>query len=472
MCYLVREAITQLRNELNDLRKQVLSDRKIVSEQNESLGSSWENLIVEKDFKEKELVESMKKEYEIAVNDLKRIEEEKNTRIQNLLLEKNVLEAEVLKSCENLNELQEILNKVKEENETKVQELLDQLQEKEVEKEKLLKETTDRLNREHAVELQNIRSRFKLMTMERSPTEPSSEWSSQYTSSQLLAQMKENFEMDKEKAVTAAIQQETQKWENLLTERLDEMNQQFLQEKEKLLQDAVRQISEEKDREIELLLERERNLTEECTRYKNTIERLSESERQSDLLDRIDALQKEKERLEAELEKVKAERAADLTSSVAVCEGKPKNRLLLMIVGRFAFVGRDATTSPIRQREAMSRSEVSPARAGRVNVDSCKVGDLVVVLWDPSHESFKILQETRHMYFLHSDYLDVLGLEVADGKPNKLYCTGEVVDKEYCHARKVSTDISFSNAIRNYPLLKSHLTFIPFFLLSIQFSTH
>lgn len=42
------------------------------------------------------------------------------------------------------------------------------------------------------------------------------------------------------------------------------------------------------------------------------------------------------------------------------------------------------------------------------------------------------------MYFLHSDSINALNLKPAsDGTPKKDYCTGEVEDKEYCHAKKV-----------------------------------
>ncbi|XP_018567229.1 RB1-inducible coiled-coil protein 1 isoform X2 [Anoplophora glabripennis] len=424
MHHLAKEATVQLRSELNDLRTQVLSDKTVVSQHYESLGSSWENLIVERDVKEKELVVSIKKDHELTVNDFKKVEQEKNEKIQNLLMEKSQLEAEVLKSCENLSDLQETLNKIKEENEKKVEELLNQLSEKELEKERNIRETTERLNREHATELQNIRSRFKLMTMERSPTDSSLEWTSQFSSTHhntLLAQMTENFEIDKEKAVVSALQRENEKWERLLVDKTKEMEVRFEQEKESILQDAIKAISEEKDKQIEMLAEREQNLNSECIKYKNTIQQLTESENQSndsDLLDRINTLQTEKEKLEIELEKIKSEKAVDLSASVAIVEGK------------------DATTSPIKQKEIMSRSDVSLAKAGKVNIESCKAGDLVLVLWDPGHESFQVLQENKHMYFLHSDYLEVLGLEVSDGKPNKFHCTGVVIDKEYCHARK------------------------------------
>lgn len=105
----------------------------------------------------------------------------------------------------------------------------------------------------------------------------------------------------------------------------------------------------------------------------------------------------------------------------------------------------------------MSRSEVSLSKTGKVNIESCKAGDLVVVLWDPNHESFQILQENKHMYFLHSDYLEVLGLEVVDGKPNKFYCTGVVIDKEYCHARKVRITHIFCLHDRSYFIIQYKL---------------
>lgn len=330
MHHLAKEATVQLRSELNELRIQVLSDKSVVSQHYESLGSSWENLIVERDVKEKELVESIKKDHESTLTDFKKVEQEKNEKIHNLLMEKSELEAEVLKSCENLNDLRETLDKIKEENDKKIEEMHNLLQDKELEKERNIRETTERLNREHAVEIQNIRSRFKLMTMERSPPDPSLEWTSQYTSSHhntLLAQMTENFEIDKEKAVSVAIQKENEKWEQLLADKIKEMEVRFEQEKESIVQDVMKGISEEKDQQIEILTERENNLNIECVKYKNIIQQLTESDtgsQDSDLLDRINALQKEKETLETELEKIKIERAADLSASVAVVEGKKK----------------------------------------------------------------------------------------------------------------------------------------------------
>ncbi|KAJ8968707.1 hypothetical protein NQ314_002162 [Rhamnusium bicolor] len=390
MQYLTKEVTVQLRSDLSVLKAQVLSETNVVSQHYEGLSSSWENLILEKDIKEKELVKSIKKEHELTMNDLRKIEKEQNEQIENLL---------------NVNELQENMNKISMENKKKIEELQTQLQEKELEKDRNVKEITDRLNRDHKAEIENIRSRFKLMTMEKSPSETNLEKSNEFSSlpnshSTLLLQMTENFELDKEKAVNEALRKENVKWEKLVADKIKEMETKFEEERDALLQDVAKRISEEKDKQIDLA---------ECETESHD----------SDMFERISILQKEKEQLEEELEKIKNEKISDLSASVAVYEGKI-----------------DASTSPIKHRENMAKSEITVSRSGKLNIESCKAGDQVLVLWDVTHESFKILQENKHMYFLHSDYLEALGLEVTDGKPNKNYCTGEVIDKEYCHARK------------------------------------
>ncbi|CAH1965744.1 unnamed protein product [Acanthoscelides obtectus] len=84
----------------------------------------------------------------------------------------------------------------------------------------------------------------------------------------------------------------------------------------------------------------------------------------------------------------------------------------------------------------MSTSVSSSRPTIRASVNQCLIGDLVLVVWDPNHQSFRIAQENRHMYFLNTESLDALGLAVVDGTPNKSYCLGVVLDREYCHARK------------------------------------
>ncbi|KAJ8977506.1 hypothetical protein NQ317_017124 [Molorchus minor] len=387
-----------LKSQLNELRTQVLSVKDIAYHDYNTLRGAFTDLLKEASSRDETIL--------------------------NLLSEKTTLEAEKSKTYEELQELQETIVKTENENTERIQRLLE---EKEAEKEKYLKEVTDRLNREHKAEIENIRTRFKLMTTERSPSETNLEKSGDFSSlpkdTTLLVQMTENFELDKERAVNEATQKEQQKWQKMLEDKIKQLEDKFDSEKQDLIQDVARKITDEKDKQIDVLREREKNLNLECIKYKNTIQQLTETEAEShdsDLLEKINVLQKEKDILEEELEKIKNEKSVDLTASVAVFEGKA-----------------DATTSPVKQRNLMSRSEVFPSKSGKLYIDSCKAGDQVLVLWDATHENFKVLQEgAKYMYFLHSESLGVLGLQVQDGKPNKIYCTGEVIDKEFCHARK------------------------------------
>lgn len=90
-------------------------------------------------------------------------------------------------------------------------------------------------------------------------------------------------------------------------------------------------MSEDKDKQIELLREREANLNLECIKYKGTIQQLAESESESqniELLHKVECLEKEKHKLENELtlERSRHEMHPDMAASVAVCEGKKTNQ--------------------------------------------------------------------------------------------------------------------------------------------------
>nr|CAD7195119.1 unnamed protein product [Timema douglasi] len=67
----------------------------------------------------------------------------------------------------------------------------------------------------------------------------------------------------------------------------------------------------------------------------------------------------------------------------------------------------------------------------------CNAGDSVLVVWDENHRNYTILQEGNTLYFLHSDCLETMDLKPGcDGMPTRLYSTGEVINKEYCQAKK------------------------------------
>lgn len=326
--YFSKEGLGQLRLGLSEIKSQVLNDRNTLSQSCESLSSSWENLMVERDTKEKETINNLKRHHEKEVNEFKMQEISKNQEIERLKMEKEIFEKDMSKTNDALKELKDTFDRKMNENLNEIEELHKQLQEKDVERERSVKDIADRLNRDHKAEIENIRSRFKLMTMERSPSDTSLEKSGDFSSlpshTTLLMQMTENFEIDKERAVNEALVKERSKWETILDKKIQSLEAKFDAEKEQL----ARHISEDKDRQIDELRERERNLCLECVKYKDTIQQLVETERvayDSELLDRVNVLQKEKESLEQQLERIQREKSSEDASC-----SKGKNTFLFL----------------------------------------------------------------------------------------------------------------------------------------------
>ncbi len=77
-------------------------------------------------------------------------------------------------------------------------------------------------------------------------------------------------------------------------------------------------------------------------------------------------------------------------------------------------------------------------KSGSVSVDgAAEKGDRVMVVWSEEHNNFAVYSESPQapLNFLHSDSLPGLGL-VAGGGGKRRYMTAEVVEKEYCQAKK------------------------------------
>lgn len=87
---------------------------------------------------------------------------------------------------------------------------------------------------------------------------------------------------------------------------------------------------------------------------------------------------------------------------------------------------------------AKSHSTYPAMQELRVTFTSCNPGDTVFVVWDTVRSHYIVIQESRTPYILNPACIDVLELWLnADGTPKVKHILGEVVDKQYCHAKKV-----------------------------------
>lgn len=302
MSDLAHENIKLLRTELNVLKSKVEDNTSDVQLNFKDLVESFQQLLLERDNKEREIVQRLRADHELEITEHKRVQEQQDAQINQLKEEKTKLEDSFKKAAEE-NEAE--LKKLSEEYERKMEVLENRVKEVVDEKEKAVKETTDRLHESHKAEIESIRSRFKLMMTDRSPSESSLE-KFDFKDDSLARYTKSELE--------EAVAQETKKWQR----KVEEIQIQH----EIFLDDVKRQISDEKDKQLVLLQERVANLNLECMKHKNTIQQLAESDLQdqnSELLGRVDLLEREKSGFQADVDAVNQQ---ELVASVAVIEGK------------------------------------------------------------------------------------------------------------------------------------------------------
>ncbi|XP_047116871.1 RB1-inducible coiled-coil protein 1 isoform X1 [Schistocerca piceifrons] len=351
------------------------------------------------------------------------------------------------------------------------QELQSKLDAFELEKQRALKELSDRLTHDYKTELEGLRSRFRLMTttsMERSPSDSSLERIERADLVELayheqqMNQLREKLLVEKESAVKTAVETERKQWDLKLQEELKKARRDEEAKKQITFNEVVRQVVQEKDQMVDEFRTREASLVAECQRLQETVRRLTEDtdarslESKTDsatkpLLDKLEQLETEKVLLQRELAKERARKSRTLSETALsdlINESKPPAPDMSTSVAVMQDVkrNRDAATSPDRVdkgvpeqflQENLTRSASSLIQQGKISIVSCNVGDAVLVVWNEVHRNYLILQETSTLYFLHQDCLDILGLRPSsDGSQRRLYCTGEVTDKEYCHALK------------------------------------
>lgn len=139
---------------------------------------------------------------------------------------------------------------------------------------------------------------------------------------------------------------------------------------------------------------------------------------------------------------------------------------------------RDAATSPEPSprkcrvsKEKLSESTNSLIQQGKISIATCNEGDIVLVIWDDNFGTYTILQESSsYTYFLHLDSLCALGLrdnlrghknKILYTHPRKQYVVGEVVNKEYCQAKKPENRYNVPVGSRFYRVRVKPLTVKP-----------
>lgn len=399
-----KDALSTLKEQLSGIKTQTNIEKGELLQLIEVLSKSFEKLREETKNNERELVQRLTVDHELEMNDLRKSLYVKNDELASALNDKKELEDRYNEIAMRTSSERDLLQRNIDTLKDRVQLLETQLKDANNSKAMAVKEIKEKLQHEHKNEMESLRCKFKLMTnMERSPSDTSLEKIERpdileiSEHEAILSQLKQNFELEKEKAVKEAVELERQK-----------INQQNLEaslrskepESPRLStsnQDVMRRLVEEKERQLDKMREYSNNLQRENNRLKDTIQSLTDSDINpsslGNLRERIEILEREKLKIEKDLEKEKSKRSKLLASS---------------------------------------------QNATGVTINSCSKNDSVLVAYNSFHNQYIIVQDSPLLYFLHADSYSGLNLMTIQHNqiPKTCYCIGKVIDKEYCHAKK------------------------------------
>lgn len=232
-------------------------------------------------------------------------------------------------------------------------------------------------------------------------------------------------------------------------------------DKQTKFNEAVNRVSKEKDRVIEELKQKEKEVMEEIKKYKEHIDSLKEEKAKAeDIKERALSFLREKEatqrHLESELglaqQQVKQYQeqlqamSSDSSDPVAaksqsvVKISDPEEPALYQRIKDLEDVVKlkDEELSKMQQKVmelSMSASTRSLVQ-DKVSITSCHVGDLVLLCLDERLDQYVVFTVGTTLHFLHTECLSPLGLKSEPGEQKKQWLIAEVVDKEYCQAKK------------------------------------
>ncbi|XP_055541305.1 RB1-inducible coiled-coil protein 1 isoform X2 [Wyeomyia smithii] len=411
VCHLLQSSICVLRMQLSEFKAKHLENEAAFKAQLEAISRSWIDIQEAARNRERETVQQLTVDHELEMNDLRKSIHQKDDEIQSLRSDNSTMKASLIETVSKYeSEKQELNNKIEEMKEV-VGKLERQLADVNVDRNKAIQEAIEQLEHKHKTDIESLRCRYKLMTsMDRSPSDTSLEKIEKpdmidiASHEQLLAQAREDFNREKERAIKTAIEEERQRWE------LSQQQKSLAQPQRSMgsspgtptgSHDVYKRILEEKERQLDELRDKEVHLLRENQRYKETIQSLTDPELCSNQIifkQQVELLEREKLQLANELE---------------------------VQLNRFS---------------------------GAASIQSCSKGDTVLVIYNSTYNQYTIVQNGPVLYFLHAESYAAFNLTplVMGEVPKIVYCVGTVVDKDYCHARKDENRYKVSRGTRFY----------------------
>ncbi|KAL4715117.1 hypothetical protein ACJJTC_012164 [Scirpophaga incertulas] len=449
LCALCRVNMVLIKEELAKLKSDVIGQREQLECQYLELIDLWEKSNEEIALRHREQTQRLTVDHELEMSDIKAMLTQKNEVIETLKKEKDDIKSEHQKEVERLN-IEHLATK---ELAARLQEQITgfdkRLEDIELQKQRDIKEMQEKLHLDYKAEIESLRSRFRLVTltnMDRSPSESSLEKIERTdvieiaSHNAIVMQTKENAEIERDEAVKEAMSKVEAKWQEKMEEGLAKLKSKLEAEKQVTINDVTRRLLSEKDKQLEALREREQLLSRECGKYKATIQQLTDPETNDYdalLKTQFATLENEKAVLQQQLQELKKE--------LEKRDDSEKNR----------EEDSDGRLSPKKDEARRTKPRCHTPlglNAGTLSLSSCLPGHTVLVMWDPAHLNYTVMQEASIMYFVHSDCLPALDLSIQakNEAERRLYAIATVESKEYCYAKKTGNRYGMPRGSRFY----------------------
>lgn len=306
------QSIDALKKQVIELKSDSKDHRLLFGKEFETLSEMSQRIKRTSEYQSQQLIKQTM-DHEIEMNDIRQNLDAKCQHIQELMTERTRLEAEQTMDREKYEETEKALQDSKASLTAQVEKLESRLAEALAEREKVIQEQKDKLNREYNYKLESLRSRYKFMTsMEQSPSETSLEkierqdvfeLSGGQDCPTLTQSMVRGGSSGAGMPIRGSVGSD--RFEGSMT-----LVSGSPRSPSSRTQDFYRRIMEEKENQLDNLRAHVEQLQKEADRYKQTITELMETLNKDtgNIAEQLEVADKERRRLEGELEAEKSKR--------------------------------------------------------------------------------------------------------------------------------------------------------------------